>query len=254
MFFKGLLLGMAALGVAGGAFAAENGLKLTYDMGGDALSITKDAAGTVQLDGLPYPGLVIYRPDTRVVYYQHPDEPAWLAIKPDDVRGYGVSATLVAGAAWQPYMDAPTQRWVVKAAQMECDNWFASAKAGAVAGLNAADLTYVLTALQWLHAGVAAVPCERLNVTAQQGAQVGLPLYFTGPNGRWQLTDLSQGAVEPIVLPAAPQPADDAARLRILLYQFSPEDRQGIIKQVGKLPLSQQLQEIQKMLGDTATY
>lgn len=241
--------------MAGWAVAAQaKGLTLTYDMGGVPLTILEDEAGTVQIDGLSYPGLVLYVPATQTVYYQPPDEPEWLAIPPTATEGYGLPATLVAGAAWQPYLNSPTQRWQVKAAQMDCDNWFASQKAGQVTGLTAADLLRVLTTLQWLHAGHAAAPCEKLVLGDAEGKKVGLPLYFTALSVRWQLTELAQGDVPTITLPANPVPVDDAARLRILLAQFGPEDREQILTEVERLPLNQQLERIEKMLSDQAAY
>lgn len=232
----------------------STGLRLTYDMAGSPVTLQRDASGVVQVDGLPYPGLVLYTPATGVVYYQHPDETGWLAITPSDTNGYTVSATTVAGAAWQPYLDSPTRRWEVKGAQMPCDNWFTSQKAGSVAGLTAADLWRVFSSLQWLQAGSAAPVCDKLSVDATQAAQIGLPLYFNGPGGLWQLTELTQADIAPIALPATPQPVTDEARLRVLLHQFGPEDKEALLKDIGQLPLARQLEEIQKRLADTAAF
>lgn len=241
--------------MASAAVAAEGtGLRLTYDMSGVPLEITRDAHGTVQVDGLSYPGLVLYIPATQTVYYQPPDMPEWLAIPPTATEGYATPATVVPGAAWQPYLNSPTQRWQVKGAQMECDNWFASHKAGQVTGMTGADLLRILTTLQWLHAGKAAAPCEKLSLDDAAAKTIGLPLYFTGLSVRWQLTELVQTDIPTITLPASPVPVDDGARLRILLAQFGPEDRQQVLTEVEKLPLSQQLERIEKILSEQSVY
>lgn len=255
MKFRCLAL-IGALGMAGVAMAQDTstGLRLTYDMGGSPVTLTRDAAGTVQVDGLPYPGLVLYVPATGVVYYQHPEEVHWLAITPSDTEVYANPAVLVAGKPWQPYLDAPTQRWEVKVAQMQCDNWFTSAKAAAVSGLNVGDMWRVFTSLQWLQAGSAAPLCERLAVDAKASASVGLPLYFNAPGGLWQLTELTQAEVANIPLPSTPQPVDDDVRLRVLMHQFSPDDRAAVMKDISNLPVARQIEQVQKMLGETAAF
>lgn len=227
---------------------ATEGLRMAFDVDGMPVNWQMDAAGTVQVDGLAYPGLILYVPATGVVYYQHPDEAEWLTVTPAMLEGYAYPTVLVEGAPWQPYLDAPTQRWEVKAAQMTCDNWFTSAKAGAVSGLTARDIWMVFNALQWLHAGNAAGVCERLEVAPAVAAKVGLPMYFSGPSGRWQLTQLGRVELPAIPLPTNPVPVDDAVRLRLLMHQFGPEERADILKEIGTLPVAQQLQRVQNLL------
>lgn len=229
---------------------APTGLRLVYDMDGMTITLTRDDAGTVQVDGLPFPGLILYRPDTRVVYYQQPESIGWLSITPDMTAGYGSPAVAVAGAAWQPYMDAPTQRWEMKTAQMTCDNWFASAKAGQVAGLTGSDIQRVLITLQWLLNGKPGVACDRLMPDDATSARIGLPLYFSAMGGRWRLTAMEQGPVPTITLPESPRPADDDARLNILLKQWDSANRKKLLKDIADLPLAKQLEAVQRALGD----
>jgi hypothetical protein len=68
------------------------------------------------------------------------------------------------------------------------------------------------------------------------------------------LTELAQTDIPTITLPANPVPVDDAARLRILLAQFGPEDRQQLLTEVEGLPISQQLERIEKILSEQAVY
>lgn len=229
-----------------------DGLRMVFDVDGAPVTWQMDAHGVVQVDGLPYPGLVLYVPASGVVYYQHPDEAEWLAVAPSMLDGYAYPTVLVDGGKWQPYLDAPTRRWEVKAAQLSCDNWFASAKAGAVTGLTAADVWRVFNAMQWLTAGDAAPVCERLAVAPEMAARVGLPLYFAGPAGRWQLTELGRVHVEEIAMPTNPQPVDDVVRLRLLMHQFGPEERRDMLREVDGLPVAQQLKRIQQMLLEQA--
>ncbi|MCP5405038.1 MAG: hypothetical protein H6922_02300 [Pseudomonadaceae bacterium] len=231
-----------------------DGLRMTYDVDGAPVVWQRDAKGAVQIDGLAYPGLVLYVPQTGTVYYQHPDEVGWVSVTPAMLEGYAYPALLLQGGKWQPYLDAPTRRWEVKAAQLSCDNWFASAKAGAVTGLTARDIWQVFDALAWLHAGTAVPVCERMAVSAEDGKKVGLPMYFTGPGGRWQLTELGRTAVADIPLPATPEPADDAVRVRLLLHQFGPEDRADMLREMGSLPAAQQVLYLQKLMAEQAAY
>jgi hypothetical protein len=241
---------LLAFGLPAAASAVE-GLRLTYDAAEAPVTLQRDNAGTVQVEGLPYPGLVLYRPDTGVVYYQHPDLPAWLAVAPDTVQT--VSATLIRGAAWQPWQGQPTTAYQTKAGPNDCGPLYASPDAAAQSGLTLTDIWRVLSALAWLNAGSASPPCDRLMVTRpEKGDAVGLPVRFEGPNGTWQLTELVRAGVAHIELPAAAEPADDATRLNLLLRQFTPDERQGFIRQYGTLPVARQLDLLEKALANSS--
>lgn len=246
----GLLLGPAVA-------CAENGLKVTYDMSGMPLTITRDAAGTVQFDGLPYPGLVLYRPQTGVVYYQQNDDPVWLTVPPGALATVVRPAKVVAGPAWQPWpavgSPQPTKRFDVKVTdetdeKVTCAPVFGSTYAARMAGMDIADLQRVLATLEWMHGGRITAPCDAADYAPDDVKAMGLPVIFAGPNGEWKLDDIVQADVPYIALPTAPQPFDERAHLTLLLSQFGPEEREAFLKQYGELPLAQQLDMVSRNL------
>lgn len=229
------------------AWAEE--LRITYDIGDIPVTITRDAAGTYQWDGLPYPGTVLYQPQNGVIYYQHPEDPAWHTITPAMLQGVVATAKPTNGPAWQAWQGQPTLRWNIAAdAATSCQPVFASQPAAQMAGLTVADLYHVLTALQWLNAGAIPNPCERLFFAPADAARIGLPVLFTGPNGAWQLSEVVRTSASTIDLPRNATPVDDDVRLRLLLVQFSPTERVELLKKYGELPISQQVQAISLLL------
>lgn len=251
-----LTVGSAALAPAVSATAEDavgtQGIRVTFDAGGAPVTMTRDAAGTIQFDGLPYPGLVLYRPSTGVVYYQHPSEPLWLTVQPG--QGQGVSATVAAGPAWQPWQGHPTQRWDIKGgldkAAPSCGQWYGSADAAQQAGVSMADMIRVLAVLEWLNAGSKGPVCQRLAITPAEGARIGLPVYWMTLSGPWQLTEVVRAGVAPIALPDAVKPVDDSVRLQILLSQFAPEERQAFVRANGTLPVARQVEAIEGALSE----
>jgi hypothetical protein len=231
--------------------AGASGLRITYDMSGLPLTITRDAAGTYQFDGLPYPGVVLYQPKSGIMYYQHPEDPAWHTVTAPMLADVVSPATVKAGPAWQPWQGQPTLRWDVTVEKTACAPMFASQGVAAQGGLNVADFAEVLTALQWLNGGVSH-PCEKAFFPADAAAKVGMPVQFSGPNGPWQLQEVVQAEVEPIEVPAVSTPVDDDTRLNLLLVQFSPNERVNLLKKFGNLPVGQQVEAISKLLMDEA--
>lgn len=252
MFYRMCLSTLALAGLLPAAAVADgSGLRLVYDMGGVPLTITRDAHDTYQFDGLPVPGMVLYTPATGTVYYQHPALPYWLKIGQDNLASALVKPNIAMGAAWQPYLDAPTRRYEVVTGNTTCDNWFGSQKAASLAGLNIADMALVIAATQYLNAGNAADTCEMLDVPARMGETVGLPLRMNGPNGLWELMTLEHSSVAHIPLPDAPQPLDADARLSLLMSQLGETERKDFTTQYGQLPVEQQIEELQSLLGAT---
>jgi hypothetical protein len=234
-------------------WAAPNGLRLVYDMSGDALTITRDAAGVFQLDGFPAPGLVLYEKladgGLGTVYYQHPSVPGWLKVSPADLHTVVQRPRLAMGAPWQPYLGAPTRRYEVQLDGEVCDNWFTSPTAASMAGLNVADVVQIIAAVQFLNAGSAAAACERLSLPPAQAASMGLPLRLNGPNGPWALTTLEAAEINPIALPTSVVPINDDARLTIMLSQLSTPERTAFAEVNAGLPLAQQLAALEALLA-----
>ncbi len=232
-------------------------LMMTYDMSGQPLTITHDGSGVYSFDGLPYPGMVLYTPANGVVYYQHPEDPIWHTVTPAMLRGVVVPAAVTEGPASNPWQDHTTLRWNITTpatapdspshSGTACGPVFAAQGPAAMSGLNITDLYQVLTTLQWLSGGSIANPCEKLQFSAEAAARIGLPTVFTGPNGTWHLQEIVQTSTTTISMPSA-QPMDDATRLRLLLIQFSPDDRAELLKKYGDLPTQQQIEQISPLL------
>ncbi|NBV54450.1 MAG: hypothetical protein EBR79_01905 [Proteobacteria bacterium] len=269
MRWVALVLFMVLAGAGLGAVWAENGaeksseptseqagVRVVYDMSGIPLELRVDGRGVVALDGLPYPGQVFYDSKGAVVYYQHPEEAEWIKVPPTALAKVFVEAKITAGPAWQPWQGKPTKRWDMQVKRdngdgvmvdATCDQWFSSQPLAAQAGLNVGDLVRILAAVQWLNAGAVPEPCEKPLMTLAQAEEIGLPVLFTGPNGRWQLQELAREAVEDITLPEA-QLVDDNVRLRLLLVQYSPDERVALLKKFEGLPVGQQVEAIGRML------
>lgn len=227
-------------------------LRITYDMSGLPLSISRDAEGTVMFDGLPYPGEVLYQPATGTIFYHHPEEAEWIAIPPAALEGMYASSTVTGGGKWQPWQGKATQQWDVKSEKTVCDQWYASQALAADVGLNVADIMRVLVGVQWVNGGSVPDVCERVRITDADAAKVGLPVLFTGPNGRWQLQEIVKEPVEKMDMPKA-TPVDDETRLRLLLVQFSPEERAAMLTQFAGKSTQQQIEAISNLLNQDAT-
>lgn len=229
-----------------------SGLRITYDMSGNPLTITRDSAGTYQFDGLPYPGIVLYKPEEGIIYYQHPEDPEWHTVSRSMLTHILSEAKVQAGPAWQPWQGMSTARWNVFADKSSCTPIFGSIQAAKISGLNAGDFSDILTALQWLNGGEIPNPCERPDITAEAAAKVGMPILFTGPNGPWQLQTIVKDDIAPIEIPRTAEPITDENRLNLLLVQFSPNERVSLLKQFGNLPVSQQVDAIGRHLAEEA--
>ncbi|MBI1308964.1 MAG: hypothetical protein GC129_03760 [Proteobacteria bacterium] len=255
--FLGMVVAALALTGALQAQAASPtqigaGAHITYDMSDLPLLIVVDKSGTASVEELPFPGEVIYQPSTGTIYYHHPEEDGWLSLTSSTLAPLLAPVQVVADksptAAWKAH---PTTGWEVKSGTTTCDQWVGSPYAAQQGGLNVADILRIITAVQWLNAGTLENTCEKIGVSAAEAAKVGLPVLFTGPNGRWQLQDLTHEAVSPIAIPKA-TPLTDDARLRLLLVQFSPEERAQLLERFGNLPLPGQIQAISQLLNEEA--
>lgn len=222
--------------------------RITYDMSGLPLSIMVDKTGNAHLEDLPFPGEVIYSAATGTIYYHHPEEDGWLSITPAALATILSPSTITAGAKGAPFNNQPTQQWDVKSGTTPCDQWVASLAAAKQTGLNAADILHILTAVQWLNGGVVPNICEKIEVPAAVAEKVGLPVLFTGPNGRWQLQEVVAETVPTIEIPKA-TPVSDEARLRLLLVQYSPEERTQLLTKFAGLSPAKQVEAISSMLS-----
>lgn len=248
-----LCLGLLAPGLA----VATDGVRATYDVDGALVLLTMDARGTVQIDGLPTPGLVLYRPKEGVVYYQHPDWPRWLVVGQEQLAGYVLPMDSVPGAGWTPWQEQPTRRWQMNVTQgdmaMGCGSWFGSNHAAAVAGMGAGDFMRVLAAIQLINAGQAALPCDRAMPDFATADRMGLPVRWQGGSaGTWVLQELVRVPVLDVAVPTDVEPVTDKVRLALLQAQLGVDERKDFMKVHGTLPVARQLEEVEKVLSESA--
>ena len=235
-------------------YAVQGGLRITYDMSGTPLTIARDAAGTYQIDGLPYPGNVLYQPSTGTIYYQHPEDPVWHTVTPQMLQANMVltPASASAGNAWQPWQGQPTKRWNISIGGTQCQPLFTSQGAEQQMGLTVNDFARILGALEWLSSGTAPSGCEAPLFTQQQAVQMGAPVWLGTANGPWQLQTVTQEDIPAIQLPTNATPVDNDIRLRLLLVQFSPNERAELLKKFGDYPVAEQIEAIGKFLNQEA--
>lgn len=226
----------------------QQSVRLTYDMSDLPLTIVVDKTGTAHIEELPFPGEVIYQTSTGTIFYRHPEEEGWLAVPPTALAPVLVQGTVTPGAKWQPFNGQPTQQWEVKAGTTLCDQWYASPSAAKQSGLNVGDILHILTAVQWLNGGSVPNTCEKLDVPAATAEKIGLPVLFTGPNGRWKLHEVVAENVPTIAIPKA-TPISPEARLRLLLVQYSPEERAHLLTKFAGMSPAQQVDAISAMLS-----
>lgn len=258
--FSAFLMMLALAATASVAHAAD-GLRASFDVDGAPVVMTMDSHGTVQVDGLPTPGLVLYRPKDATVYYQHPDWPRWLVVGTEQLATYALPLKAVPGEGWTPWQGQPTRRWQLEVSQtipqgdmaMACGSWFGSNHAAAVAGVNAGDFWRVLSAIQLINAGQAALPCDRAMPDVAAADRMGLPVRWQGGSaGTWVLTELVRVPVARISVPSDVEPLTDNVRLALLQSQLGVDERKDFIRVHGTLPVTRQLEEVEKVLSESA--
>lgn len=115
------LLWLSCLGLTGNLWATP--LVVSYQLETTApaaeeldnsITFTQSGASplTYQVQGLPYPGEILWRPALQELAYRHPAEGSWLRVKVSDLPAS--PPTLAAPAApWQPWQGNPTRRWTL---------------------------------------------------------------------------------------------------------------------------------------------
>ena len=260
MLMKKIFLWLIMVVTVAPALWAADGIKLVYDVDGTPVVWTRDAAGTVQVDGLPMPGVVLYRPAEGTVYYQHPLWPRWLRIGPDELAAYALPLNTTPGAAWTPWQGQPTRRWAMAVGDsdegtMGCGDWFASHHAAAVMGLNAADFLRVITALNFVNAGTAALPCDHAVPDVARAAQLGLPVRWQGgTSGTWTLESMARVPMSALTLPTDVEPLTARVKLSLMMAQLGDDERKDFVRVNGKLPVASQLEVMEGLLGSGESY
>jgi hypothetical protein len=254
-----------ALAVLGGAlfpimapFAVEKGTVVAYALGEgeEQTQVTFTAIDdkTYVVENLPFPGVVLYRPQTDEIAYQHPEEVSWLLIKPAEITPRPALAQALPGAPWQPWAGQETRIWNfststpgVDTVTQKCPVMYASAPLGRQTELDIARLQGLFATLYWLNAGILPADCTTTGWDAVVGLQVGLPIRWHGVVGAMVLHKAEKtAALDPVYAdlawPTVTNPLDDEARLRLLLVQFSPTQRAAFIQKHGQLPIVRQIE------------
>lgn len=248
VYAVGFLLAVPALAQTATTPADGMGVVASYDAGGSPVELRRDGAGTVQIDGLPYPGLVLYVPATQTLYYQHPDDPQWIKIGEDQLDAATVPVKLQKGGASAPWQGQDVTAWRLHAGANAQEDMFASVGLARQLGLTAHHLLQVVGMMEWLTAGSAGAPENRMGLTTAQGVDVGLPTRWNTPNGLLTLTALNRAPVATITVPTATQPLTDQLRLTLLLSQFGPDERKAFMTAHAGLPVAVQLDQLQGAL------
>ncbi len=200
------------------------------------------------IEGLPYPGTVLWRPSTQELAYQHPTEGSWLRATAAEMVG-NIPPTLTPAAASQPWQGAPTRRFAVTANGTVCGALFTAKSLGN--GLNAADLQTIHALLQWLNSGRVPSGCA---AAYPWQASLGLPTRWASPFGPVVLESITQtGPDAPLpVWPEATYPADAEARLRLLLVQLPLPARAAFLREYAVLPTEKQIETLSQALQQAA--
>ena len=245
-----LWLMVLVFGLCGPAVAQNaEGLRISYDVGGRPVTFLRDGAGLVQVNGLDVPGLVLYRPINKTVYYQHPAWPRWLAVTPASFDGFAAETLAVPGAAWTPFLDQPVRRWELSAGGQGCGTWFGSAGMSGIIGVRADDFLRILGVLNWLNGG-RQVDCQAVLPRGDFASQLGWPVRWQTGRGTWQLREVVRVGLDDFVLPADVMPVTDEARLALMMTQLTDMERKAFVRDAGQLPLVQQLELLEEMLAE----
>ncbi|MFO0500240.1 MAG: hypothetical protein ACK5YK_00980 [Pseudomonadota bacterium] len=199
---------------------------------------------TWQLEGLPFPGVVLWRPATAEIAYQHPTELSWLRLTPTDLPLPKVSPTLTRAANGKPWQTQPTRRWAVHTNSTDCGALFTIPP---TQNVNASGLQSILALLHWLNIGETPSGCLS---AYPNPAGLGLPTYWASPIGTLTLQNIGALSSDFVATPwpAITYPITPETRLRLLLSQLPVPDRARFIQSHTQYPLLTQIEKLSALL------
>jgi hypothetical protein len=229
---------------------------LTYAVEGHdtPLSFTHLATNlrTFAVRGLPFPGEVLWRPQTQELAYRHPAEGSWLLATPALLPQTAVSTTSQPRAAGPAFQGQPTQRWVQQVGAADCRVLFGSAALGRQKGLTIGDFQHIYRLLYWLNAGqVPPTPCGNAQTLAATAPQIGLPTRWASPLGMLVFQGVMVPPDEdmPPAWPRQTYPVTEDVRFRLLLVQLPVPVRAKFIQENATLPLAAQVAKLAEILA-----
>ncbi len=231
---------------------------LTYAVEGHATPLTfttlKGTPRTFAVQGLPFPGEVLWRPDTDQLAYRHPAEGSWLLATPALLQPSAVSTSTLPRAAGPNFQGAPTQRWAQNRGSTNCGVLFGSATLGQQQGLNVGDFQQLYRLLYWLNTGETPQGCGNAISLAATAPQVGLPTRWDSPLGRilFQGVALAPENLTPATWPNFTFPVTPEVRLRLLLVQLPVPARAAFMQATATLPLLGQIEKLTQILNKMA--
>lgn len=198
---------------------------------------------TWQIEGLPFPGVVLWRPQTQELAYQHPTELSWLRLTPADLPKT-TPPTLTRAEAGKPWQTQPTQRWAVNNGKISCG---ALLTIPAQLQLNVSGLQNIHALLHWLNIGETPTGCL---APYPNHATLGLPTHWGGPMGTLTLQNIGPLSADFVATPwpTTTYPITAEARLRMLLSQLPVPDRARFIQTHAQLPLLIQIEKLSTLL------
>ena len=233
-------------------FAVEDAAgKVEEDMTVDFIQLPGKPL-TYAVRGLPFPGEVLWRPETAEMAYQHPADYSWLNMGPSSLPKPAVAAEAAPSAPFTPWQSYPTRRWTVSVGATECKGVVTSPNLGLKTALTVAGMQDLFSRLFWLNAGKLPEGCDDARLSPETGAAMGTPTRWQLPFGTLVLQHVGiEATLNPADLPAWPKlayPVAADARLRLLLAQLAVADRADFLKAHASLPMDAQIQALAKQL------
>jgi hypothetical protein len=208
---------------------------------------------TFRVVGLPFPGEVLWQPNTQQLAYRHPAEGSWLLATPALLPQAEVATTSQPRAAGPTFQGQPTQRWVQQAGNADCGVLFGSAALGRQQGLTIGDFQMIYRLLYWLNAGmVPPTACGNAQTLAATAPQIGLPTRWASPLGVLVFQGVMMPPDEdmPPAWPRQTYPVTEDVRLRLLLAQLPVPARAQFIRDHATLPLTAQVAKLATLLAE----
>ncbi|MCA3244442.1 MAG: hypothetical protein INF43_03935 [Alphaproteobacteria bacterium] len=210
---------------------------------------------TYQVNGLPFPGEVLWRPATQAteaqLAYRHPAEGSWLLATPNQLPVSAVSTTSLPGAPGPASQGQATRRWAQSVGRKDCGVLFGAPSLGRQYGLNLADFQHLYRLLYWLNAAQLPTDCANAQTLPATAPQVGLPTRWASPLGLLLLQEIRLPGESPTAMawPKVTYPVTPEVQLRLLLAQLSVPARAEFLQQFATLPLALQVERLAAILA-----
>lgn len=232
---------------------------LVYQREGDQPPLTLTHVGkaptTYQVNGLPFPGEILWRPGTQAtepqLAYRHPAEGSWLLASPALLPKSQISTTSLPGAPGPANQGQATRRWAQSVGGKDCGVLFGSPSLAQQYGLTLADFQHLYRLLYWLNAAQLPGSCANAQTLPATAPQIGLPTRWASPLGLLLLQEVRLPAESPVPLtwPRVTHPVTPEVQLRLLLVQLPVPARAAFIQAYATLPMALQVEKLATLLA-----